>query len=171
MKNLVKKNSGKINILTIILIIVIIICIGVIVYLLFFKNTNSKEYAPGINDKNIIKIDEKSNNSSGSVNMIYSKNVKVNLKDKKININFKNPNGSNQMIVISIVANVNGEDIEIGSTDRLPSGYGINEVNLKENTDLNVGTYDGYFYINYYQNDTEEMAVINTKIPVKIEID
>lgn len=171
MKNLVKKNSGKINILTIILIIAIIICIGVIVYLLFFKNTNSKEYAPGINDKNIVKIDEKSNNSSGSVNMIYSKNVKVNLKDKKININFKNPNGSNQMIVISIVANVNGEDIEIGSTDRIPSGYGINDVELKENANLNVGTYDGYFYINYYQNDTEEMSVINTKIPVKIEID
>lgn len=163
--------KGKINVVTILLLITVVVCVSVIVYLVFFKETTQKEYAPGVNDKNIVKIDDESKNSTSTVQMIYSKEATLNLETKKININFKNPKGSTQMIVIKIMANIDGNYLEIGNTDRIPAGYGINEVDMNEDILVKKGEYEGYFSLNYYENETEELASVNTKIPIKIVVE
>lgn len=171
-----KKEDKRKNKVILFLILIILMCVGIIIYLIFGYKGRVKDYPKGKNDKNIVKSEDDKDkmpksNGGGSVSLSYSKNVKVNLKTKKVELNFKNPTKSTQSLVLEISIENNGENKVLVKTDRIPSGYAIYEIDLNEDIKLNKGKYKGNFNISYYDEDTEEKAIVTTNIPIDITVE
>lgn len=161
--------------LIIILSSAVILCVGIIIYLIFFKDILNSDYNKISKDKNIVLVDDSKDKldkeqGGGAVSLSYKKEVNIDLKTKKINMYFKNPARSTQSLLINIVVTKDGEDVIIGNTGGIPSGYAISSIYLNENVDIKSGTYEGKFVVNYYDEETEEKAVVDTTIPISITV-
>ena len=167
-----KESKSKI---AIILLLIILVCVGIIVYLVFFKDPKYLEYAPGKEDKNIVLIPNSGNKmdkseGGGAVSLSYSNKVNIDLKSGQVSVNFKNPSRSTQSMVLQVIIKQNESDIVIAESNRIPPSYAIYELDLKENISLSKGEYEGMFNIIYYDEETDEKAIVNTNIPIKINV-
>lgn len=168
-----EKKEKKNKKLIIILIIIIVLCIGVIVALLI---KNKLDYNPLEIDPNAeqIKDDDKTKlTEDGTLNAVrlsYSTKVKVSLKNKKVNVNFKNPSVSNQNMTLTVQIIDGKKEIEIAKSKSVPVGYLIKELELNKNVSLKKGKYKGQFVINYYKEGTNEKSMMDTKTPITIEV-
>lgn len=173
-KGRVEKEKSKKGIV-VFLLLVILICIGIIVYLLFFKDPKTTDYAIGKEDENIVLLPnsgdkmEKSE-GGGAVSLSYSNKVDIDLKSGQVSVNFKNPSRSTQSMVLQVIIKQNESDVVIAESNRIPPSYAIYELDLKENISLSKGEYDGMFNIMYYDEETDEKAIVNTNIPIKITV-
>lgn len=168
-----KKENKKNNKIIIILVFIIVICIGIIVYLTLIKKPKELEYNPGIIDKNAIftesdedKLEKK--DGGGAVSLSYSKDVTIDLKNKKVSLHFKNPSRSTQSIVLQIVIIQDDKNIVIAESNRIPPGYSINNLALINELSINENI-KGVFNVMYYDDETEEKAIVNTNIPINIK--
>ena len=167
-----KESKGKI---VIFLILIILVCVGIIVYLVFFKEPKYVDYAPGKEDENIVLIPnsgDKMNKSEGggAVSLSYSNKVNIDLKSGQVSVNFKNPSRSTQSMVLQVIIKQNDNEVVIAESNRIPPSYAIYELDLKENITFSKGEYEGIFNIMYYDEETDEKAIVNTNIPIKITV-
>ena len=169
------KNIKNANIMIGVLSSIIVISIGVIVYLVFFYNKQIPDYPNGVNDDNIVKTDSDKNKmdkseGGGAVSLSYSKNVTIDMITNKASINFKNPSKSTQSLELQLLLQQDDEEILVAKTDRIPPGYSIYEMDIFDKDSIQSGKYNGKFIVSYYDEETEEKAIVDTEIPVDITI-
>ena len=104
----------------------------------------------------------------GSVSLTYSNKVTVDLSDKMASVYFANPGKSNQDMVIQISI----QDTVILQSGTLKPGQQVKLLDLMEGSEklLQPGGYTGKFIVLYYDQDSGEKAMVNTEIPVKIDV-
>lgn len=134
------------------------------------------DYAPGVIDKNAVPLpnDGEKNTApegGGSVSLSYSDKVAIDLSNKEIKLYFKNPTSSTHDMVLELVITQNDKVVVLGKSDLLPVGYAIYKLDLDNEKVLKHGGYDGKFRVYYYDDNTKEKAIVNTKIPVAIAVE
>ena len=109
-----------------------------------------------------------SQEGGGSVNLTYSNEVSIDLNDERAFLMFANLGRSNQDMVLQIVIH----DEVIVQSGTIQPGHQVTELNLLEGAaaKLTTGGYDGKFTILYYHPDSAEKALVNTEIPIRIEV-
>lgn len=171
-------NNRKIKIMIIILILITAAAIGVTIWTLFFRGGSepvlAPDYAPQEEEEYAEDIpgDEggklESPEGGGSVSLTYSTEVSIDLGKKKAALHFGNPGKSNQDMVLQIVI----QDNVVVQSGTLKPGKQVDSLDLLADAEdkLVAGTYDGRLNILYYDQETGEKAIVNTEIPVTIEV-
>lgn len=108
------------------------------------------------------------NTTGGSVRLTYSDKVTIDLSEAVASLYFGNPGRSNQDMILRIVI----QDEVIAQSGLIPSGYQAETMELLPDAVslLQAGTYSGKFAIFYYNQETGELATINTEIPITIVV-
>lgn len=184
-----QKNSidKKTRIIIIILIIVALLALCVTLWAVFLRDGKeiapaesssetalAPDYAPKDVESNAEPMgdegDEKMSQpeGGGAVSLTYSKDVSINLSDKTCSLLFGNPTRSNQDMVVQIII----QDEVIVESGRLEPGNQVTKLDLTDEAaaKLSAGGYEGKISVLYYQQDTGEKAIVNTEIPVTIEV-
>ena len=169
--------SKKLIAWIIFLLIVVSIAVGaVICWKSFFNNSpvltpdfapeQEEKYAENIGDNGDAKLPQPE--GGGAVSLTYSTNVDVDLDKNKAYLFFGNPTKSNQDMLLQIVV----QDNIIAQSGKLVPGKQVYKLDLLKDaaSKLTSGGYNGKFIILYYQKDTGEKTVVNTEIPVTINV-
>lgn len=108
------------------------------------------------------------NADGGSVRLTYSDQVTIDLSEAIAALYFGNPRRSNQDMLLRIVI----QDKVIAQSGLIPAGYQIKNLALLPDTAslLQSGTYGGKFVIYYYDQETDELATVNTEIPITVAV-
>ena len=106
------------------------------------------------------------NTNGGSVRLTYSDKVTIDLSEETATFYFGNPGRSNQDMILRIII----QDKVIAQSGLIPAGYQIKNLALLPDTAslLRTGTYSGKFMIYYYDQETDELATVNTEIPITV---
>lgn len=162
----------------ILLLLILLISVGVIVWALFLRapktdNTLAPDYAPRQVEQHAQRYGEETSkleqtDGGGAVTLEYTTDVSINLSEKKVYFSVANPYQSNQSMLVQIKI----KDEVIAESGTLQPGYKLSELDITEQKAkmLSEGVYDGQILIWYYQPDTGERAVVNTAIPVSINV-
>ena len=107
--------------------------------------------------------------TGGSVRLTYSDQVTVDLTDEVASLYFGNPGQSNQNMILRIVI----QDTVIAQSGIIPAGYQVQTLSLISDNAflLQAGRYSGKFVIYYYDQKTDELATINTEIPITVVVE
>lgn len=102
----------------------------------------------------------------GAVTISYEKEVAVSLSAQTASLKFQNPTRSiNDMVLQLAIVSADGTETVIAQSGTIHPGKELNELDLiKDAAVLSAGTYTGEFIILYYDPDTGEKAMVNTKI-------
>ena len=113
-------------------------------------------------------LDQTSGNSEGTVGLIYSNQIVIDLSEETAIILFANPTKSNQEATLQAVI----QDMVIFQSGRIPPGYQVTRQALfPEAADkLSNGKQEGKFIVSYYEPESSNNAVVNTEIPVSVVI-
>ena len=174
-KNEKKKDKSKLLIL--LLLLISLLALGVAAWALLKGDsgpTLTPDYAPQETEQHAETIPDDSGEKmekpegGGSVSLTYSNKVTVDLSDKMASVYFANPGKSNQDMVIQISI----QDTVILQSGTLKPGNQVKLLNLLEGADemLQPGGYEGKFVVLYYDQDSGEKALVNTEIPVTINV-
>ena len=167
-----KKNKTTLLILLLVLITLSAVCVTV--WALFFRDSGpalAPDYAPQEMEQNAESIPDDSDEKmakpegGGSVSLTYSN---IDLSDKAAALYFANPGKSNQDMVIQITI----QDTVIVQSGTLVPGQQVKLLNLLEGAEkqLSVGGYEGKFVVLYYDQTSGEKAMVNTEIPITINV-
>lgn len=168
-------NESKLVIALLLLITVAAVCITV--WALYFRTpdvTLAPDYAPKETEARAQRIPDdhseqkKSEAGGGSVSLTYSNQVSIDLEGEMASLMFANPGKSNQNMVVQIVIQ---DEVIVQSGTILP-GHQVTTLDLVEGAAamLMPGGYDGIFSIHYYHPESGEKAIVNTEIPIQIEV-
>ncbi len=172
-----EKREKRNNLIIILLILLLIIAVGVTVWAVFFRDGDSAlvpDYAPQSVEENAEPIGDESGeklekpDGGGSASLIYSKDVAIDLSDRKADLLFGNPSRSNSDIVVRLVI----RDKVILQSGRIVPGNRVTSLSLLEDAEklLSPGVYNGKLVVFYYDSATGEKAMISTEIPVTITV-
>lgn len=172
-----QKKEKRRKLLLIILIFITLAAMCVTVWALFFRDKNeglTPDYAPQETEANAEPIEGDDNTKleqpegGGAVSLTYSKDVTVSLSDKTAGLLFANPGKSNQDMVVQLII----QDTVIVQSGTLKPGSQVTTLNLLDGAEqtLSEGTYEGKFNILFYDPDTGEKAIVNTEIPVTVNV-
>ena len=168
----------KTNAIIISLLLITMASVGITIWSLFFRVNEdiilAPDYAPIKLEENAERISNdqykpiESKQGGGSVSLSYSTNITIDLSDATAKLYFANPGKSNHDMVLQLSI----QDRVIFQSGRLLSGHQLNKINLSETATsmLQPGGYDGYFQVFYYDQESAEKAIINTEIPVSIQV-
>ena len=106
--------------------------------------------------------------NGGSVRLIYSDQVSVDISEETASLYFGNPGRSNQDMILRIVI----QEEVIAQSGLIPAGYQVETLDLLPDAAsmLQAGTYSGKFVLYYYDQENEERATVNTEIPIRIVV-
>ena len=176
--------NQKANKSTIIIAILALITVGalcVTMWALFFREPSENDktilapdYAPQKQEQNAETIPddtgEKMENpeGGGAVSLTYSNEVTIDISDKAASLYFANPGKSNQDMVIQISI----QDTVILQSGTLKPGNQVKLLNLLEGAEkmLQPGGYEGKFVVLYYDPISGEKSMVNTEIPITINV-
>lgn len=172
-----KQTVDKTTILIALLLAITVVASCITVWALFFRKPETilaPDYAPKETEAHaqIIPNDsgeqKKSEEGGGSVSLTYSNQVSIDLSDGTASLMFANPGKSNQNMVVQIVIQ---NEVIVQSGTILP-GRQVTTLELMEGAveKLSSGGYDGNFSILYYHPESGEKAIVNTEIPIHIEV-
>ncbi len=163
--------------LILLLLAVTLAAVAVTVWALFFRAPAvvlAPDYAPQeteahaetIGDDTGEKMDQPQ--GGGSVSLTYSKDVTIDLSDKRAQLYFANPGKSNQDMVVQIVI----QDTVLVQSGLLTPGNQVTQLDLLSGADrqLAPGGYEGKFVVLYYDPVSSEKAILNTEIPLTITV-
>ena len=170
-----KKNKTTLLILLLLLITLSAVCVTV--WALFFRDSGpalAPDYAPQEMEQNAESIPNDSDEKmakpegGGSVSLTYSNKVTIDLSDKAAALYFANPGKSNQDMVIQITI----QDTVIVQSGTLVPGQQVKLLDLLEGAEmqLSAGGYEGKFVVLYYDPISGEKSMVNTEIPVTINV-
>lgn len=137
------------------------------IYFIAKTPTLSPDYPLPEVDENTIKVDNTKSttaeNGSGNVSINYSLDAR--LSGDKISLYLLNPGKSNKDFVITVYVKSGNKDIAIARSGLVKSGSEINAVNITEKyANLSSGIYNAYYLLDFYDPETGEKALTNTKI-------
>ena len=176
--------NTKLNKTTIIIAILAVITVAalcVTMWALFLRepDDNNKvilnpDYAPQNKEENAETIPDDTGDKmenpegGGAVSLTYSNEVTIDLSDKAAAIYFANPGKSNQDMVIQIAI----QDTIILQSGTLSPGNQVKILNLLEGAEdmLQPGGYEGKFIVLYYDLTSGEKSMVNTEIPITINV-
>ncbi len=168
-----KKRRRWLLLLLLLLLLLITVCTGIWA-LRLRKKAPSPDYASPDVEANaeVIDGDEttklESPDGGGSVSLTYSRDVSIDLSDKKASLLFANPSRSNQDAAIQLVI---GDNVIIRSGTLSP-GHQVTTLDLSKDAEkqLSAGSYEGKFVVSFYDRQSHEKAMINTEIPVTVTV-
>ena len=175
------KNENKQNklvlLLILLLLLITLIAVGVTVWALFFRDsgpTLAPDYAPQEMEQRAETIPNDSGEKmdkpegGGSVSLTYSNKVTIDLSDKLAALYFANPGKSNQDMVLQIAI----QDTVILQSGTLKPGNQVKLLDLLEGAEemLSPGGYEGKFIVLYYDQESGEKAMVNTEIPITVNV-
>lgn len=174
---LIGRKRNKSVYVILILLFVTLAAVCVTIWALFFRapaRVLSPDYAPVETEKYAEEIPNdtsqqaKSEEGGGSVSLTYSNQVSIDLSDAEAELMFANPGRSNQDMVLQIVI----QETVIVQSGTLKPGHQVMVLDLLPDAaeKLSPGGYDGKFAIYYYSPDNGEKAIVNTEIPIKIDV-
>lgn len=173
-----RSRRNRTKLLIAILLCITILAVGITVWALFFRDSSvptlAPDYAPHEMEQNAEAIpddtDEKMENpeGGGSVSLTYSNKVTIDLSDKAASLYFANPGKSNQDMVVQIAI----QDTVILQSGALIPGQQVKLLDLLEGAEemLQPGGYEGKFIVLYYDPTSGEKAMVNTEIPITINV-
>lgn len=170
----IKDNKEKIIIM--VLLLITITSLGVAVYTLL-SNKDKEVIAPDYAKPEIEENAEPFGNSekqekenpergSGSVDIIYEKDINIDLSENKVYLVFGNPEKSNHDILIQLIV----KDLLISESGMIQSGNRVKELELQNDVKnkLIPGQYEGEIRAYFYNPVSAEKAIIDVKIPILI---
>ena len=175
--------SKKTTIIIAILALITVAAIGVTMWALFFREPSAgddnkvilnPDYAPQKQEQNAETIPNDTGDKmappegGGAVSLTYSNEVKIDISDKAAAVYFANPGKSNQDMVLQIVI----QDTVILQSGTLKPGNQVKLLNLLEGAEkmLQPGGYEGKFVVLYYDPISGEKSMVNTEIPITINV-
>lgn len=174
------KNQKRTTIAISILALITVAALCVTIWVVFFREPNGNktiltpDYAPQQKEENAETIPddtgEKMENTEGggAVSLTYSNEVTIDLSDKTASLYFANPGKSNQDMVIQIAV----QDTIILQSGTLASGNQVKLLSLLDGAEdmLRVDGYEGKFIVLYYDQTSGEKSMVNTEIPITINV-
>ena len=175
------KKLNKTTIIIAILAVITVAALCVTMWALFLRepDDNNKvilnpDYAPQNKEENAETIPDDTGDKmenpegGGAVSLTYSNEVTIDISDKAAALYFANPGKSNQDMVIQIVI----QDTVILQSGKLSPGNQVKILNLLEGAEdmLQPGGYEGKFIVLYYDLTSGEKSMVNTEIPVTINV-
>ena len=165
--------------LILILLCITLVAVGVTVWALFFRDSGGQQtltpdYAPQQQEQHAETIPDDSGEKmekpegGGAVSLTYSNEVKIDISDKAAAVYFANPGKSNQDMVLQVVI----QDTVILQSGTLKPGNQVKLLNLLEGAEkmLQPGGYEGKFVVLYYDPISGEKSMVNTEIPITINV-
>jgi hypothetical protein len=115
-------------------------------------------------------VDEPANNSQGggSMKLVYSDKVFVDLKNLKVGLYYQNPSSSSHSIVVQIIIARGDEQYLVAESGGIDPGYMLTEMKLNKDIKLSEGIYKGIMKLWFFDPETGDRAVVDTNIPVEI---
>ena len=177
------QKANKSTIIIAILAVITVAALCVTMWALFLREPSAgdddkvilnPDYAPQKQEQNAETIPddtgEKMENpeGGGAVSLTYSNEVTIDISDKAAALYFANPGKSNQDMVIQIAI----QDTIILQSGTLSPGNQVKILNLLEGAEdmLQPGGYEGKFIVLYYDLTSGEKSMVNTEIPVTINV-
>lgn len=172
-----KKKKRWLLLLLLLLLLFIIVIAGV--WMLYFRGAKTPVADGGVippkaeagaeviaGDNNDKKLDAPE--GGGAVSLTYSKEVSIDLSEKKASLMFGNPAKSNQEAVVQLVI----QDAVILQSGSLAPGTKVTALDLAEGAEkkLAAGVYDGKFVISFYDRASDRWAKLNAEIPVTVTV-
>ncbi len=173
-----RRRRNRMNPLIPILLCITFVAVGITVWALFFRESSSPtltpDYAPHEMEQNAEAIPDDNGDKmenpegGGSVSLTYSNKVTIDLSDKAASLYFANPGKSNQDMVVQIAI----QDTIILQSGTLTPGQQVKLLDLLEGAEemLQPGGYEGKFIVLYYDQTSGEKAMVNTEIPITINV-
>ena len=176
--NLSKKAT---TIIIAILALITVAALGVTMWALFLREPDeggkvilNPDYAPQQKEENAETIPDDTGDKmenpegGGAVSLTYSNEVTIDISDKAAALYFANPGKSNQDMVIQIAI----RDTVILQSGTLSPGNQVKLLNLLEGAEemLQPGGYEGKFIVLYYDQTNGEKSMVNTEIPITINV-
>ena len=177
------QKANKSTIIIAILAVITVAALCVTLWALFLREPSAgdddkvilnPDYAPQKQEQNAETIPddtgEKMENpeGGGAVSLTYSNEVTIDISDKAAALYFANPGKSNQDMVIQIAI----QDTIILQSGTLSPGNQVKLLNLLEGAEdmLQPGGYEGKFVVLYYDPISGEKSMVNTEIPITINV-
>lgn len=169
--------SKKTTLIIALLVVISVVCIAAGVWVMTSRNSQAPlipDYAPVETEKNASRMDDSEQEKmdkpegGGSVSLNYSKEIRISLTDKTASLYFGNPAKSNEDMLIQLLV----QDTEIARSGTIEPGFQVTSLDLDDQavSRLQAGTYEGLIKVFYYDGQTNEKAILNTEIPVSIEV-
>ena len=139
--------------------------------------TLTPEYAPQTVDPNadLIKDGDDTKMSAaeggGAVSLEYTKEVSIRLADKSVSLLYRNPSKSTKDAVLQLILISEETETVVAQSELLPAGYQSSKMDLMDTATLSAGRYEGKFNLLYYDPVTGERAIVNTNIPVTVDVE
>lgn len=160
------------------LVLITVISLGVTVYTLLsnkgkevlapdYAKPEIEENAKPFGDQTVEKY-EKPEQGGGMVDIIYEKDITVNLSENKLYLLFGNPKVSNHDMLIQIII----KDMLISESGMIQSGNQVTELSIGDDVKsrLTSGQYNGEIRAYFYDSISAEKAQVDVKIPVLITV-
>ena len=174
------KKMNKTTIVVAVLALITVVAVCITIWALFFRDSSggqqilTPDYAPQDKEQNAETIpgdtgDKMKNpEGGGAVSLTYSNEVTIDISDKAAALYFANPGKSNQDVVLQIVI----QDTVILQSGTLSPGHQVKLLNLLEGAEdmLQPGGYEGKFIVLYYDQTNGEKSMVNTEIPITINV-
>ena len=177
------KKLNKTTIIIAILAVITVTALCVTMWALFFREPSAgddnkvilnPDYAPQKQEQNAETIPNDTGDKmeppegGGAVSLTYSNEVKIDISDKAAGLYFANPGKSNQDMVLQVVI----QDTVILQSGTLKPGHQVKLLNLLEGAEkmLQPGGYEGKFVVLYYDPISGEKSMVNTEIPITINV-
>ena len=172
-----RESTGETRLIIALLLLITTVAVCVTVWALCFRTPNitlAPDYAPKETEAHAQMIpndsgeQKKSESGGGSVSLTYSNQVAIDLSDEIASLMFANPGKSNQNVVVQIVI----QDQVIVQSGTILPGRQVTALDLLDGATsmLTPGGYDGNFSVLYYHPESGEKAIVNTEIPIHIEV-
>lgn len=135
-------------------------------------------YAPIPSDENQIRIPEekepenpKNSGSGNSISFKFNEALHIDPKTGNVYINFENPSYAKNKIVVTLLAE--GDRSMMARSGGIAPGHGLNYLRLNDNgyEKINSGINIGIITLTAYDAVTNDKAMINTELPVRIVIE
>ena len=175
------KKLNKTTIIIAILAVITVAALCVTMWALFLREPDDSnkvilapDYAPQNKEENAETIPDDTSDKmenpegGGAVSLTYSNEVTIDLSDKAAGLYFANPGKSNQDMVLQIAI----QDTVILQSGTLSPGHQVKLLNLLEGAEemLQPGGYEGKFIVLYYDQTSGEKSMVNTEIPIMINV-
>ena len=175
------KKLNKTTIIIAILAVITVAALCVTMWALFLREPDDSnkvilapDYAPQNKEENAETIPDETSDKmenpegGGAVSLTYSNEVTIDISDKAAALYFANPGKSNQDMVIQIAI----RDTVILQSGTLSPGNQVKLLNLLEGAEemLQPGGYEGKFIVLYYDQTSGEKSMVNTEIPITINV-
>lgn len=129
------------------------------------------DYPPMETDENQEAVDGDAtvpaSSSGGSITISFTHDVLVDLSDKTISFTYANTQ-SNQNVVLRLSV----QDVLLGESATITPGNKLTKMTLNDDAAerLQAGTYDGVFVVGFYNMETGEKSMVDTRLEVEVKV-